>query len=114
MALTTRRTDPIYAGETWQEDVQFKDETGAPLNLTGASVQVELFYPDTTCPALSAEIGSGVTLPYPANGVVTWVFDSSRTASLCPGVYTARVTLARSGVVTVAINYRLFILETIQ
>jgi hypothetical protein len=114
MALTTRRTDPIYAGETWQEDVQLKDERGAPLDLTGASVRVDLFYPNTDRPALSAEIGSGVTLTDPANGVVTWVFDSARTASLCPGVYTARVTLTRSGVVTVAINYRLPILETIQ
>ena len=112
MALTTRRTDPVYAGETWQEDLQVKDETGAPLDLTGASVRVELLYPRSLCPALSAEIGSGVTLTDPATGVITWVFDNTKTASLCPGVYTARVTLTRASVVTVVADYRVPIITS--
>lgn len=105
MALVTRRTDPIYAGETWQEDLPVTDENGSPLDLTDAAVKVELFYPNSRCAALTGEIGSGVTIP--SLGVISWRFEASQTADLCAGVYQVRVTATRDGVVAVLETYRL-------
>jgi hypothetical protein len=114
MALVTRRTDPIYAGETWQEDLQIKDDAGLPLDLTGASVRVVLLSPGKTTPALEGNVGSGVTITDPTTGVITWLFSSAATGSLCSGVYTVRVYLNRAGVTTVVETYRLPILEGVQ
>lgn len=114
MALTTRRTDPIYAGETWQEDLQIKDEAGLPINLAGAGVRVVLLPPGSTTPALDASVGSGVTITTPASGVITWLFSSGSTGNLSAGVHTVRVIMTKLGATTVVENYRLPVLEAVQ
>lgn len=104
MAYRTRRTDPIYAGETWQEEIQVTDENGVLLDLTGATVTVAVYPPGCRSPRLTASAS------YPARGIVSWRFEASETARLCGGVHTVRVTATRTDTVTVLENFRLPVL----
>lgn len=108
MAYRTRRTDPIYAGETWQDEIQVKDENGVLLDMTGATVTVAVYPPGCRSPRLTASTPSSVT--YPSRGIVSWRFEASETARLCGGVHTVRITATRTDTVTVLENFRLPVL----
>lgn len=109
MALSTRRLDPVFAGETWQEDIAVTDENGALFDLTDIAAKVEVLPSRGRAAILSAEIGSGVSLP--ATGIVRWVFTAAQTASLCAGTYPVKITITRDSTVLVLENFRLPILS---
>lgn len=105
MAYRTRRIDPIYAGETWQEEIQVTDESGVLLDLTDATIKVEVYPPNCCSPRLTASTPDAVT--YPSRGIVSWRFEASETRGLCAGVHTVRITATRTDTVTVLDNFRL-------
>lgn len=109
MAQSTRRLDPVYAGETWQEDILVTDENGVAFDLTGAAVSVEVFHRRSRTQALSASIGSGVSMP--AIGIIEWVFTADQTGSLCAGAYPVKITVTRDGTVLVLENFTVTILS---
>lgn len=112
MATITRRLDPVYSGETWQEDILVTDENNHPFDLVGSKIKVEVFRPNSRSAGLTASMGAGVAMP--ATGVVEWVFSPGQTASLCAGVHSVKITVSRDGAVLVLENFRLPVLSGVN
>lgn len=114
--MVTGTLEPVSRRETYIETLEMiDDDTGQPINLSGATIIVEIrigsvthdgydngsYYYDTTCqPFLSADLTSGVTIP--ALGVLQWRFnDLSR---LPNGPAHVAVLISRDGATSEVMN----------
>ena len=91
-----------YPGDTWKLEASLHDDTGAPLDLTGAQITWtvrEAFSGDLV---LTLTIGDGITISGdPAEGKAVIIVSPESSVAIAPGNYVdmVRVTLA-SGIVT--------------
>lgn len=57
-------------GATWIRSFALKDGSGNPVDLTGATAAMMFRVEMADTPCLSLAIGTGLTIPTPANGVI--------------------------------------------
>lgn len=90
----------IYQGETFTRTVTWTDSAGNPINLTGYTIAMQARPTASSYATLfSLSIGSGITVPTPANGSFVITLSATATRDLpCGGVYD--IELTNAGVVT--------------
>lgn len=87
-AMQAMRGDPVK----WALSVT-DEATGAAVDITGWSPRVTVkpswAWPDSSdaSAAMTATVGSGLTVTSPASGAIALAFTSAQTTALDPGVY---------------------------
>lgn len=85
----------IQQNATFQFSVILKDPAGAPVDLTGASVKMEIRNePDGTLFETLSTVSGEITIPIPTNGQMNFELPPARTAALdfATGQYDVLVT----------------------
>jgi hypothetical protein len=71
--VTATQNFTVVKGDNFAADLLFKDAAGDPIDLTGISaceLNIASDYALSTSAAASYSIGSGITVPTPANGTI--------------------------------------------
>ena len=75
----------ITRGITLSKNFTYKDDLGAPINLTGKTVQVKFKSVFTTNPliltSVATTLGSNVSIPTPTNGTFFFTLTDEETAT---------------------------------
>jgi hypothetical protein len=82
--------------EDWPERVEITDEDGTAINLSSATIRLEVRAKGSRSASLSAESGDGV-LTGNSSGVIEWRFPADDMEDLSPGTYEVGLIYTLSG-----------------
>ena len=87
----------IKRGDTWQEIITWKDNNGDPIDITGASIRVQLRNREDDSLALTASTSTGeITITNPTGGVATQRVEYITMRDVEPGKYNCDVEITYS------------------
>lgn len=102
--LKTRRIDPIYRGESWQEEFQVTDDNGEPLNMIGSDIWIEIAPSYCDNAYRTGRVDSGITLMPP--NIISWHFGPEQMPRQS-GVYRVKLWASREDAKLVLAAFRL-------
>ena len=105
MIYPTQYDLKCYKGQTWEQPLYIKDKTGAPIDLTGATVKAQV-RPSDNSTTLTAEMTCSLV---PENGEINLLLSADVTANLQTGVYAYDVKVVDANAVVTYYIYGKFI-----
>lgn len=80
----------IFTNAVWREQVTLQTHTGAPVDLTGAELEMQLrTLPEAPSAAVVLSTQNGrISIPAPAtDGIINFYLSANDTSNLTPGTY---------------------------
>jgi len=92
----------IYKGRTWTRTLTVTDSTLAPVDITGATIELRIkaHSTDAGSPVIGLGVGSGITILPQTGGTLgqaTLTVDGSLSAPIAAGVYVGAVIVTQLG-----------------
>ena len=91
----------VNQGIDWIFTTTWQDNTGAPIDTSGYSVQLQIRNQVDNSSVLGLAVGSGITLTTPASGITTYRVTGTQTAAIPVGTYNYGIKATSGG----GINY---------
>jgi hypothetical protein len=83
--------------EDWDQSITVVSSSGAPVDITGASISLGLRDQKNKTQLVGAQVGNGITLTDPVNGVFQWLISADQVRGLCQGTYDVGIVIALNG-----------------
>lgn len=92
---------PTTNRQDWTETAQIKDEeTGAAINITGATIFLSVRDPKSEVEVLNASVGNRITLTDPTQGIFEWTFTDNDMSGVVANTYDVGLVMVLAGAAT--------------